>query len=1040
MRRALHLLRVAWLRNRAVDFVARIPAPVKTKLLVAFLAIVALLVVLGAVGLGALRDADQRTDDLIRLQRKIAAYRQVQQDTTTQLYGVTAALLQFNDRALSTALRQLNRFGYDLERLQFIAKDETALTGQVRETYDRFVGVVTKVVDLIRAGHVAEAREMQGAQAGPLADRLERLTNQLVNRAEADMVAGIATSRQSYTTSKLVVIAFACGSVLLALALGYIISRSLVGPITEIEARLRKVAASDLASRVHIANRDELGALAANVNRMSEALEARTREGQEALEQQIATTEVLQVINASPGDLAPVFDAMLATAARLCSAEMGMIASREGKVVATLAFSPEFDAVVRNITFEPGRGTVTGRALLERRVVHVADLTTDHEYPFPEVIAIGKMRTALGVPLLRETEPLGVIYLARRWVEPFTERQIELIRTFAAQAVIAMENARLITETREALEYQTATAEVLGVISRSPTALEPVLDAICGIAAQLCEAEWAVCFQLQDSRYHLAGSNSAKPELVTYYAEHPIPPGRGTLVGRVALDRCTTHIPDCLADPDYTALDFQRLGEFRTMLGVPLLRGGVAIGAIGLARNTVKPFTDKQIKLVETFADQSLIAIENTRLFEEVQARTRELDRSVQELQALAEVGRAISSTLELKVVLKTIVDRAVDLAGCDAGSIFHYHADTGTFALGETTGLDDEVIARLRQLDISARETGQGEAITTRLPLQLPDLSKRPSYPLRDAAIEAGLRAALIVPLIGAEGPLGTLVLQRRVEGEFPLAIVNLMQTFADQSVIALQNARLFEEIARQRHALELASQHKSQFLANTSHELRTPLNAILGYTELVLDDIYGEVPGKIRAVLERVQSNGRHLLALINDVLDLSKIEAGQLVLSIDGYSMKQVVQTVMSATEALSAERGLTLAAIIPDNLPFADGDERRITQVLLNLVGNAIKFTDTGGISIEVGSDQTTFQVAVADTGPGIALADQQAVFEEFRQLDNSSTRTKGGTGLGLAIAKKIIELHGGRIWVESEPGRGACFRFTLPVRVLAASSS
>jgi signal transduction histidine kinase len=265
-------------------------------------------------------------------------------------------------------------------------------------------------------------------------------------------------------------------------------------------------------------------------------------------------------------------------------------------------------------------------------------------------------------------------------------------------------------------------------------------------------------------------------------------------------------------------------------------------------------------------------------------------------------------------------------------------------------------------------------------------------------------------------------------------------VQTFADQSVIALQNARLFAEIARQSHELELASQHKSQFLANTSHELRTPLNAILGYTELIRDGIYGQVPDNIREVLERVQSNGRHLLGLINDVLDLSKIEAGQLVLSLGDYSMREVVQTVISATEAMASEKNLTLRAIIQHDLPPGEADERRITQVLLNLVGNAIKFTESGEITITATAAGGSFQVAVADTGPGIALEDQPVVFDEFRQLDSSSTRAKGGTGLGLAISKRIVELHGGRIWVESEPGRGSCFRFTLPVHVPSRSAT
>jgi signal transduction histidine kinase len=486
-----------------------VPARVQTKLLVAFLAMVVLLIALGAVGLRVLSASHHRTEDLIRLQRKIAAYRQVQQDTTSQLYGVTSALLLSDDRALAAALRQLNQFGYDLERVQFVAKDEVDLLGRVRQTYERFVGVVTHVVELIRAGRIAEARQVQLAEAGPLADRLERLTNQLVNRAEADMVAGIEASARAYGTSQATVIGFVLGSVMLALGLGYAISWSLIGPVTEVEARLRRIAGGDFTQRVRVVNRDELGALAANVNR---------------------------------------------------------------------------------------------------------------------------------------------------------------------------------------------TCEELG----------------------------------------------------------------------------------------------------------------------------------------------------------------------------------------------------------------------------------------------------------------------------------------------------------------------------------------RLYRQ-------LEEASRHKSEFLANTSHELRTPLNAILGYTELILDNIYGDVPDKIRDVLERVQSNGRHLLGLINDVLDLSKIEAGQLSLASADYSMREVVQTVVAATEGLVAEKNLALKTMIAEDLPHGEGDERRITQVLLNLVGNAIKFTEVGEIAVEVGAADGAFQVAVADTGPGIAAKDQQLVFEEFRQLDSSSTRKKGGTGLGLAISKKIVELHGGRIWVESELGRGSIFRFTLPVR-------
>jgi len=299
---------------------------------------------------------------------------------------------------------------------------------------------------------------------------------------------------------------------------------------------------------------------------------------------------------------------------------------------------------------------------------------------------------------------------------------------------------------------------------------------------------------------------------------------------------------------------------------------------------------------------------------------------------------------------------------------------------------------------------------------------------------VRAGYRAVLIIPLLGAERIVGALVVRRKRPGEFLKSTIDLLQTFAAQSVLAIQNARLFHEIEDKSHQLAVASQHKSQFLANMSHELRTPLNAILGYTELVLDNIYGDTPAKMRGVLERVQSNGKHLLGLINDVLDLSKIEAGQLTLSLSDYSLKNVIQTVFSAIEPLASEKKIALKVDVSQELPLGRGDERRLTQVLLNLVGNAIKFTDIGEVSIKGSSANGSFNVAVRDTGPGISTADQAKLFQEFQQADNSITKKKGGTGLGLAISRRIIEMHGGHIWVESSPGHGSTFAFTLPVTV------
>ena len=412
--------------------------------------------------------------------------------------------------------------------------------------------------------------------------------------------------------------------------------------------------------------------------------------------------------------------------------------------------------------------------------------------------------------------------------------------------------------------------------------------------------------------------------------------------------------------------------------------------------------------------------------FEQVQARNRDLT-------ALGEVGRAVSSTLDLKVVLKTIVDRAVNLSGTDAGSIFYYRPEVGQFELGETAGLDADVIARLRKLDITAGQTGMGEAIANREPLQVPDVMKRPSNPMRDAALEAGLHAALIVPLLGSEGALGALVLQRRRIGEFSASVVSLMQSFADQSAIALENARLFEEVARKGRELEIASQHKSQFVANMSHELRTPLAAILGYAELIQEGFYGPLSDKALDSLTRVRSNGKHLLGLINTVLDIAKIESGQFTLNMAEYAIESVVETVRSATKSLAQNKRLALKTEVAKPLPIGVGDEQRLTQVLLNLVGNAIKFTDTGEVRVTAQVKNGRFNVSVTDTGPGIPLEHQARIFEQFHQVDSSNTKAKGGTGLGLAIAKQIVEMHGGRIWVESAPGKGATFQMELPTR-------
>lgn len=417
-----------------------------------------------------------------------------------------------------------------------------------------------------------------------------------------------------------------------------------------------------------------------------------------------------------------------------------------------------------------------------------------------------------------------------------------------------------------------------------------------------------------------------------------------------------------------------------------------------------------------------------------VEMRTLELARSVEELKALGEVSQAVSSTLDLETVLTSIVRHAVQLSKTDAGTIYEFDEIGQVFIPRVNFGVSAALIESLREAGLRVGDqTAIGQAALKRAPAQVPDLADVPDYPLPYVQ-QAGFRALLAVPLLREERLIGGLIVRRKAAGKFPAPVVDLLQTFAAQSVLAIHNARLFHEIEEKRHELEIANKHKSEFLANMSHELRTPLNAILGYTELILDNIYGDVPAKIQEVLVRLQNNGRHLLSLINDVLDLSKIEAGQLSLCLNEYSLSDVIQTASTSVEALAAEKQLDLNLSVPADLTSGKGDEQRISQVLLNLLGNAIKFTAEGQVRVTASVSNETFVVSVSDTGPGLSEADQKRIFEEFHQADGSSTREKGGTGLGLSIARRIVELHGGRIWVESSLGQGSTFYFTLPVRV------
>jgi signal transduction histidine kinase len=774
--------------------------------------------------------------------------------------------------------------------------------------------------------------------------------------------------------------------------------------------------------------------------RLFEDVQKRTDDLAESLEQQTAIGEILRVISNSPSDVQPVLDSVAEHAARICEAQIVDIFLVEND---TLRDAASFGDLGRPPVMKLDRSTVSGRSVCDLQPVHIADLhNASEEFALGRELAIKfGHRSILAVPLIREGRALGTILVRRAEVRPFEQKDIALLTTFADQAAIAIENVRLFKaeqqrteELSASLEQQTATANVLEVISRSAFDLRAVFETVAESSARLCGADRANIFRFDGEVLRVVTGYNAPQKLIDWLERNPIPPGRHSVAARAALERRSVQVADVLADPEHTYAA-KSVDPFRTVLAVPILKGDELLGVILVYHTVVRPFTDKQIALVETFADQAAIAIENVRLFEAEQQRTHELSESLQQQTATSDVLKIISrSTFDLQTVLDTLAESAVRLCEADLSSIHRQHG-ANYQAIATFGGPTDQHELVLDNVPFAAgRGTVLGRTVLERRPVQVADVLADPDYTLQEMQKSIGFRTILGVPLLREDKPIGVIVLMRLAVRPFTEKQIELATTFADQAGIAIENVRLFEEIQDKSRQVEEASKHKSQFLANMSHELRTPLNAILGYTELIIDGIYGEAPEKMRTVMERVQSNGKHLLGLINDVLDLSKIEAGQLVLSIQDYSIKDVVHGVYSAVEPLANSKKLAFKIEVPANLPAARGDDRRLTQVLLNLVGNAIKFTDAGEVAVKAAASNGAYTISVRDTGPGIAEADQAKIFDEFQQADSTQTKAKGGTGLGLAIAKRIIEMHGGTLWVESSLGAGSTFSFTVPLRV------
>ena len=830
-------------------------------------------------------------------------------------------------------------------------------------------------------------------------------------------------------------------------------------------------------------------------------LQQRTGDLQELLEYQTATSDVLNVISRSTFDLQPVLDTLAETAARLCDAGYGAIYRRDGEVyrIATaVAFSPEtkeaarkFRAFVEQHPLVPNRGTITGRVALGRQAVHVADTASDPEYRLSEATTLGNLRTQLGVPLLREGEPIGVIALARQRVEPFTKRQVELVQTFADQAVVAMENTRLLGELQqrtgdlqELLEYQTATSDVLKVISRSTFDLQPVLDTLVETATRLCNADGSAIAMREGEvyRYVAMYATYGIDEYYNFMRQRTFKPGRDTTIGRVALDGKVVHIADIAADPEYALPESSSVGKIRTNLGVPLLRDGAVVGMLTLIRQRVEPFTERQVELVQTFADQAVVAIENARLLGELQQRTEELTRSVGELQALEEVARAVNSSLDLDTVLATVIGRAVLLSQADEGTIYEFDETEEVFVPKSAFGMSAEQVEALRERRIKLGETHLGRSAIERAPVYVADVQQDPSVP-HAARTLPGIHAVLAVPLLREDKVVGGLVIRRRSGDGFAPTIATLMQTFAGQAVLAIENARLFQELAargeeaRRAHAAAeaaLADLRRAQdrliqaekmaslgqLTAGIAHEIKNPLNFVNNFAGLsveLLDELkeaaapalaaldgdklaeVNEIVAMLTGNLEKIAEHGRRADGIVKSMLEHSRGESGERRPVDLNNLVEEALNLAYHGARAQDQAFNITLerdfaAAIAPIELVPQD-----VTRVLLNLIGNgfyaATKRLKDGAepnfrptLKVTTRDLGEAVEIRVRDNGAGIMPEIRDKLFQPF-----FTTKPTGeGTGLGLSISYDIVtQQHGGTIAVDSRVGEFTEFAIHLP---------